>query len=67
MPGMDGFEVARQIRSNSKYKNTPIIFLTGNSMRENILRAIRVGANDFVVKPAYNVTLLTKARRYMEE
>jgi PleD family two-component response regulator len=67
MPEMNGFELARQIRADSKYKDTPLIFLTGNSARDNILRAIKVGASDFVVKPAYNVTLLAKARRYMEE
>jgi CheY-like chemotaxis protein len=65
MPEMDGFELARLIRANKKYADTPVIFLTGNSSRDRILRAIRLGVDDFVVKPAYNETLLAKARKYL--
>ncbi|MCL2699577.1 MAG: response regulator [Defluviitaleaceae bacterium] len=65
MPEMDGFELARIIRGNRKYEKTPIVFLTANSTRDRIMRAIRLGADDFVVKPAYNEALLTKARKYL--
>lgn len=67
MPGMDGFELTQHIRSNPKHKKTPILFLTGNSSRDNITRSISMGVNDFIVKPAYDVTLLTKAIKYLEE
>jgi two-component system sensor histidine kinase/response regulator len=66
MPEMDGFELARKIRANSKYKQTPIIFLTGNSSRDRIIKAIDIGADDFLVKPTYNETLLIKARKYLD-
>jgi CheY-like chemotaxis protein len=52
MPDMDGYELARRIRSNSNFTNTPLIFLTGNSSREHITKAMEVGCNDFIVKPA---------------
>jgi len=65
MPEMDGFDLTQHIRSNSKHKKTPILFLTGNSSRENIARSISMGVDDFIVKPAYDVTLLTKAIKYL--
>jgi len=66
MPGMDGFELARRIRADRKYADTPILFLTAHSSRDHIARAINLGSNDFIVKPATNITLLAKARRYMD-
>jgi PleD family two-component response regulator len=67
MPEMDGFELARRIRMDKKYKDTPIMFLTGNSSRDRIVKAIKLGISDFIVKPAYNETLLVKVRRYLEQ
>jgi PleD family two-component response regulator len=66
MPEMDGFELMRQIRNERKYKDTPIVFLTGNSSRERIVRAINMGVCDFIVKPAYNETLLIKTQKYID-
>jgi CheY-like chemotaxis protein len=65
MPEMDGYELAAKIRSNASYKDTPIIFLTGNSSREHVMRAIQVGANDFIVKPTSHEALLSKAGKYL--
>ncbi|MCL2086716.1 MAG: response regulator [Oscillospiraceae bacterium] len=66
MPEMDGFELARKLRSNPKYGKTPLVFLTATSSKERISTAIRIGSNDFIVKPALNVTLLAKAKRFIE-
>jgi PleD family two-component response regulator len=66
MPVMDGFELTGRIRADVRYKETPILFLTGNSSRENIEKALRLGSNDFIIKPAYDVTLLAKARKYLD-
>ena len=67
MPEMDGFELARRIRADSKYADTPILFLTGNASRENIEKGISIGISDFIVKPSNHVNLLVKARKYMDE
>jgi len=51
MPGMDGFEVVRQVRQDPEVKHIPIIMVTALTSRENRLRAVEAGANDFISKP----------------
>ncbi len=48
LPNIDGWEICRRIR---KVSNVPIIVHTALESPEHILRAIRVGANDYLVKP----------------
>lgn len=51
MPGMDGLEVVRHIRHEADYGGIPIIMVTAMSSREDRIRAVEVGANDFISKP----------------
>ena len=51
MPGMDGYEVARRIRRISDVRDIPIIMVTALTSREERLRAVEAGANDFISKP----------------
>ena len=57
MPGMDGFEVARRIRENSELKDIPIVMVTGLDGKDDRLRAVKVGANDFIAKPVDRMEL----------
>ncbi len=49
MPVMDGFTVAREIRKLRK--ETPIIFLTAKSMKEDVIEGFSLGADDYITKP----------------
>ena len=51
MPNMDGFEVATRIREDPEYGDLPIMMVTGFRRKEDQLRAVEVGINDFVNKP----------------
>lgn len=51
MADMDGFTVAREIRTNTAYADLPIIMVTALSSKEDRLMAVEAGANDFVAKP----------------
>jgi len=51
MPGLDGFEVARRIRADPQHGDLPIIMVTGLDSREDRLRAVEAGVNDFISKP----------------
>jgi len=49
MPNMDGFTLASEIRKNDL--NTPIIFLTAKAMKEDRIKGLKLGADDYVTKP----------------
>lgn len=51
MPIINGFEVLEKIKKNDKLKTVPVIMLTTASRREDALKALALGANDFIVKP----------------
>ncbi len=62
MPVMDGFECAGEIRK--KLPLTPIIFMTGLSDVEHIVKAFDAGANDYIVKPIRPEELLVRIRQH---
>ena len=51
MPGMDGFEVARRLKSNPETAGIPIIFMTGLTETEHVVAAFGAGGADYVTKP----------------
>ena len=51
MPFMDGFELCKAIKSNIATKNIPVILLTAKSDKEDRLKGLSVGADDYIVKP----------------
>src|SRR5258708_797713 len=62
MPGMDGFETARLVRSRARNRATPIIFVTGLSWQDDeILKGYQTGAVGFLIKPIPAEALRAKA------
>lgn len=51
LPDIDGFEVARRLRTNRRTQNVPIIFLTEKRARSDRLHGLELGADDYVTKP----------------
>jgi PAS domain S-box-containing protein len=67
MPGMDGFEVAREIRSRARSRFTPILFVTaGDDPDEAMLSAYALGAVDFLAKPLRTEVLKAKVGVFVE-
>jgi len=62
MPGMDGAEFVRMVRSpnNFPYPNVPIIMLTGHGERSRVLEAVRLGVHEFLLKPVSSGALLAR-------
>ena len=58
MPRKDGFSLAQDIRSTNK--EVPIIFLTAKTMKEDVLKGYKVGADDYLKKPFDSDVLLFK-------
>ncbi len=51
LPDIDGFEVARRLRTNRRTKDIPIIFLTERRGRSDRLKGFEIGADDYLTKP----------------
>ena len=60
MPYKDGFTLAKEIRNSSL--SVPIIFLTAKSMKEDVLRGFKIGADDYLTKPFDSDVLLSKIK-----
>ena len=58
MPYKDGFTLAKEIRS--KDKSIPIVFLTAKSMKEDVLKGYKIGADDYLTKPFDSDILIQK-------
>lgn len=60
MPGLDGFETCRQLKRNSQIAHVPVLFMTGLTETEHILKAFAAGGVDYVTKPIVAETLIAR-------
>lgn len=60
MPGMDGFEVVRRVKSDPETRNIPIIMVTVLEERKNKEKALQAGADEFLNKPVNREELLSR-------
>jgi response regulator RpfG family c-di-GMP phosphodiesterase len=60
MPGMDGFEVCRRIKEDETLRNIPVVMITAYAARENRIRGIEAGADDFLAKPFDRAEVLAR-------
>lgn len=51
MPNMDGLELVKLIRKDSEYKDTPIIMVTTEGGKKEVILALKAGVNNYIVKP----------------
>ncbi len=58
MEGMDGYEVCSKLKKDNKTRDIPVIFLTGQTAPEYLIKGFNVGAVDFITKP-FNIDELT--------
>jgi diguanylate cyclase len=64
MPGLNGFEVCRRLRVESRLANVPIVMVTGNEDQAAVSLAFEAGATDFISKPV-NWALLPRRLEYI--
>lgn len=65
MPKIDGLKFVQIIRSLKKYENTPIIMITSEAAKYNVVEAISAGVTNYVVKPIKGDILWEKISRYI--
>jgi len=66
MPGMDGFEVCRQLKTNPATADIPIIFLTAKTESADIIKGFELGAVDYITKPFNPAELQVRVRTHLE-
>jgi two-component system chemotaxis response regulator CheY len=66
MPNMTGIELLREIRKDPRLKHLPVLMVTAEAKRENIIEAAQAGASGYVVKPFTAATLDEKLKKIFQ-
>ena len=66
MPGMDGFETCRHLKSNQKTKDIPVIFMTALSETVEKVKGLHLGAVDYITKPIEHEEVLARINVHLE-
>ena len=66
MPGMAGLDLLKAVRANEKLKKLPVLMLTAEAKREQIVEAAQAGVNGYVIKPFTAATLKEKIDKILE-
>jgi two-component system chemotaxis response regulator CheY len=67
MPNMNGFELLRHIRADEKLKSLPVLLVTAEARREDIVMAAQAGASGYIVKPFTKATLEEKFGKILQK
>lgn len=66
MPGMTGIELLRAVRADEKLKSLPVLMVTAEAKKEQIVMAAQEGVNGYIVKPFTAQTLKEKIEKIFE-
>jgi two-component system chemotaxis response regulator CheY len=67
MPNMNGFELLAAIKKDEKLKHLPVLMVTAEARKEDIVRAAQDGAAGYIVKPFTKATLEEKVQKIMQK
>ena len=67
MPNLDGLEMLKEIRQDDALKELPVLMVTAEAKKENIIAAAQAGANGYVVKPFTAATLEEKLNKIFDK
>lgn len=66
MPGMQGIDLLKAIRADANLSHIPVLLITGEAKKEQIIMAAQAGVNGYIVKPFTAATLKTKLDKIFE-
>ena len=67
MPNMNGFELLKAIKAEDSLKHIPVLMVTAEARKEDIVRAAQDGAAGYIVKPFTKATLEEKVQKIMQK
>ncbi|MNC71785.1 Chemotaxis protein CheY [compost metagenome] len=66
MPGMSGIDLLNYVRADDRVKHLPVLMVTAEAKREQIIKAAQAGVNGYVIKPFTAQVLKEKIERIFE-
>ena len=66
MPGIDGFELCRRVKSDINLSHTPVILLTARTTDVSRIEGLQLGADDYLTKPFNTQVLLLRVKKFIE-
>lgn len=63
LPFMDGLSLVKHLREKPAWKEVPVLMLTAKTQEEDVLEAVRAGANDYLTKPFEPMELIKRVQR----
>src|ERR1035437_7547602 len=66
MPGINGYETCRLIKASAETAHVPVIMITALSSKEDRIKSIEAGAEDFITKPFEKIEVLTRIKKLLE-
>ncbi|MCL2791836.1 MAG: response regulator [Spirochaetaceae bacterium] len=65
MPKLDGLSVLKKLRQTDKYKKLPVIMITSEAAKYNVIEALKAGVSDYIIKPASRKILIDKVKGFI--
>lgn len=65
MPGLNGYQVLESLRKDYRTREVPVLVITSETVRENVLRLLKFGIQDYIVKPFDESTLVERISRHI--
>jgi response regulator RpfG family c-di-GMP phosphodiesterase len=66
MPEINGFEVCRKIKEDERYRNIPVVMITALASKEDRIKGIELGADDFISKPFYHEEVIARIKMLLK-
>ena len=66
MPGLDGYETCRQLKTDARWREVPVLFLTAQDDPVDRVRGFEAGAVDYITKPLYAAEVLARVRAHLQ-
>ena len=67
MPGVNGFDLLKEIRADETLKGLPVLMVTAEARKEDIVAAAQGGASGYIVKPFTKATLEEKVQKILQK
>jgi len=67
MPEMNGKEMVEELKANDQYKDIPIIMVTTRGTKDDVVTAVKIGVNGYIVKPFTPDTLKGKIKKVLNK